>query len=169
MQKSILSLFIILILCSPNFAQEDIQIGSTKYYSRMTGGYFDYSDPSGINMKVQVWGYVKFPGYYIIPARSNISEIISFAGGPTEDALLDDIRLLRTNLDSTVILYKYNFNSLMWEEQLKNPIQFPKVNAGDIIIVPGEPRYFVREEVRFYISIITALASVTAIILSIIK
>ena len=64
-------------------AQEDIQIGSLKTNQIYQSGFFDFSDPSGINIKVQLWGYVRFPGYYIVPARSSVNDLISLAGGPT--------------------------------------------------------------------------------------
>ena len=81
---------------TPLSAQEDIQIGSQKYSRVTTSGFFDFSDPTGINIKVQIWGYVKYPGFYVIPARSALNDLISLAGGPTQDALLEDVRILRS-------------------------------------------------------------------------
>lgn len=152
-----------------SIAQEDVQIGSTKYYSRMMGGYFDYSDPTGINIKVQVWGYVKYPGYYIIPARSSVSELLSLAGGPNEQALMNDIRILRTNVDSSTVLFKLDYDDLLWGENLQTMVKFPRIMAGDILIVPGEPRYFVREDITFILSITFTIASLASLIISIIK
>jgi len=57
-----------------SFAQnEGIQIGSN-LSARQTsqGGYYDYSDPQAVNIKVAVWGWVRYPGKYIIPAYSNV-------------------------------------------------------------------------------------------------
>ena len=112
---------------------------------------------------------MKYPGYYIIPARSSANDLISLAGGPTQDALMEDIRILRTNLDSSNTIYRYNYNDLLWGDEFNEPIKFPRLYAGDMIIVPGEPRYFVRQDISFYLSITTALASTAALILSIIK
>lgn len=149
-------------------AQDKYQIGSDLKNLRQTqGGYFDYSDPSGVNIKIQLWGYVKYPGYYIVPINSTISELFSYAGGPLVDAKLEDIRILKTLEDSTVIMNKLNYNDLMWEESLTAPIDFPKLNAGDIVIVPGEPRYFIRQDISFYLSILTAVISSAALIISI--
>lgn len=60
-------LFIVLLfaglLFSTSYSQDDVQIGSNlNNYRQTQGGLFDYSDPSGINIKVQLWGYVKYPG-----------------------------------------------------------------------------------------------------------
>ncbi|HQF43271.1 MAG TPA: SLBB domain-containing protein [Ignavibacteriaceae bacterium] len=151
------------------YAQDDVQIGSNlNNYRQAQGGLFDYSDPSGINIKVQLWGYVKFPGYYIIPSYSNMSDLLSFAGGPLEDAILKDVRIYRRT-DEKSELFKYNFNDLLWEDSLKTDFSFPKLNAGDVVVVPGEPRYFLRQDISFYLSLTTALASIVALIISITK
>ncbi len=150
-------------------AQDDVQIGSNlNNYRQTQGALFDYPDPSGINIKVQLWGYVKFPGYYIIPSYSNINDLISFAGGPLEDALMEDVRIFRKTDEKSELL-KFNFNDLLWEDTLLTEISFPKLTAGDVVIVPGEPRYFLRQDVSFYLSITTALASIVAIIISLTK
>ena len=150
-------------------AQEDIQIGGNEYRLSQQTGFFDFSDPTGINIKVQLWGYVRYPGYYIIPARSSVSELISIAGGPLEDAQIEDIRIIRANADSSTSMYKYNYNAFLWEDELGTIVKFPRLLAGDMIMVPGEPRYFVREDIVFYLSIVTTLASLTALILSILS
>lgn len=167
--KIFLTVITVFIFLTPLAAQEDIQIGSQKYTARQQNGFFDFSDPTGINIKVQIWGYVKYPGYYVIPARSALNDLISLAGGPTEDALLDDIRILRTNPDSSTMTLRYNYDELLWGDKLSISTNFPRMYAGDMLIIPGEPRYFARQDVNFYLSITTALASIAAIILSITK
>lgn len=167
----LVSSLIILMSYQYSFAQDDIQIGTpySQLNNQRQGGLFDYSDPSSVNIKVQLWGYVKYPGYYIVPARSNINELISLAGGPTEDALLEDVRVVRTKEDGNSYMLKYNYNDLMWEDSITTKINFDRLQAGDIVVVPGEPRYFLRQDVSFYLSVVTALASLAALILSITK
>ena len=152
------------------YSQDDIQIGSSsgRLLTTPAGAFYDYSSSSEVNIKVQLWGYVRFPGYYIVPAGISISELISYAGGPTEDARLDDIRVTKIKEGSKTIMLKYNYDDLMWEENLNNQINFNRLEAGDIVIVPGYPRYFVRDDISFYLTIVTALASISALIISII-
>ena len=65
----LISLFLIFAALT-SFAQDDVQIGSNfKNKTQSQGGLFDYSDPAGFNIKVQLWGYVKYPGYYVVPAN----------------------------------------------------------------------------------------------------
>jgi hypothetical protein len=152
------------------YAQDDIQIGSqNETRPAASGALYDYSTSNAINIKVQLWGYVRFPGYYIIPAGSSLNELISLAGGPAEDATLDDIRVVKLKEGSQTEMMKYNYNDLVWEDNIKTQIKFIRLDAGDIVIVPGEPRYFVREDVAFYLGVLTALASVAALVISVIS
>jgi hypothetical protein len=154
------------------YSQDDVQIGSNQgnFNRSYNGGLFDYSDPSAVNIKVQLWGYVRFSGYYIVPAGTSINELISFAGGPTEDADLTDIRVTKIKEGSQSMIMRYNYNDLMWEDYDPNTeIKYTGLQAGDIVVVPGEPRYFVREDIAFYLGIVTTLASLTALILSILS
>jgi hypothetical protein len=170
-----IKLLAVLILLSAitqiSFAQDDIQIGSpyNQFRNQPYGAYYDYSDPSSLNIKVQLWGYVKYPGFYIVPARSTINELISLAGGPNEQAILEDIRVIKTKADSSTVMLRYNYNELMWEDDLKTEVKFVRLQAGDIVVVPGEPRYFLRENISYYLSIVTTLASLAALIISITK
>ena len=158
----------VLFAASPIFAQDDVQIGSNLgNRTQSQGGLFDYSDPAGFNIKVQLWGYVKYPGYYVIPAKSNLNDILSFAGGPLEDAMMDDIRIYRQTETGQEKLAKYNLNDLLWGDSLMTEIVFPKLDAGDVILVPGEPRYFVREDVQFFVSLTLAITTIAVLILSI--
>jgi hypothetical protein len=166
------ALFLILLvagLYTNIYSQDDIQIGSLGARTGQQGGLFDYSNPSTINIKVQLWGYVQYPGYYVVPAGISINELISFAGGPKEDASLEDIRVTKIKEGTPTKMVKYNYNDMVWEDEIKNQINFVRLEAGDIVVVPGEPRYFVREDIAFYLGIVTTLASLTALILSIIS
>jgi hypothetical protein len=167
--KILFSILLIAGLYTNIYSQDDIQIGSLGSRTGQQGGLFDYSNPSTINIKVQLWGYVRYPGYYVVPAGISINELISYAGGPMEDASLDKIRVTKIKEGTPTKMIKYNYNDMVWEDEIKNQINFVRLEAGDIVVVPGEPRYFVREDVAFYLGIVTTLASLAALILSIIS
>lgn len=167
--KILLSVLLITGFCTFLYSQDDIQIGSLGTRTGQAGGLYDYSNPSSINIKVQLWGYVRYPGYYIVPAGISINELISFAGGPNDDAKLDDIRITKIKKDVQTKIIKYNYNDMMWEDEIQTQISYVSLEAGDIVVVPGEPRYFARDNIAFYLGIVTTLASLTALILSIIS
>lgn len=161
---------ILFINCSFTFAQEDIQIGkSLKDFERQRGGFYDYSDPDAINIKVFVWGYVQFPGKYIIPASSSVNDLFALAGGPTEDAKLEDLRLFRINPDSTQTMIKFDYNDLLWNEKLTKPIKIPDLKAGDILLVPGEPRFFFKDYFSIALSIVSTLSSIAVLLITILE
>ena len=167
--KIFLTLVFVISFHALLYSQDDIQIGNPYGITnnRYNGGVFDYSDPSNVNIKVQLWGYVRYPGYYIVPAGISINELISFGGGPTEDALLDDIRVAKFKEGSQTVMLKYNYDDLMWKDNIETQINYVRLEAGDVIVVPGEPRYFGRENFTFFFSIFTSLATLAILIYSI--
>ena len=144
--KKLYLLFFIAFIIYPIYlsAQEkDYQIGLNPNYLRQgIGGYFDYSDPNGINIKVAVWGYVKYPGRYVIPIRSDIKDLISYAGGINDNSFLDDLRIYRIDKDSTQLLLKFNYEDLWWGENQSPNIDLSRLQAGDVLIIPGRPRLY---------------------------
>ncbi len=168
-QTTLIFLFLVSI-SSLMIAQDDIQIGSlNETRPAASGALFDYSIQNAINIKVQLWGYVRYPGFYIVPAGTSLNELISLAGGPLEDSKLDDIRVVKLKDGTQTAMIKYNYNDLVWEDNIKTKISYVRLDAGDIVVIPGQPRYFAREDVSFYLGLLTALASLAALIISIIS
>ena len=168
MYKTIMFFIVLFAFSSISFAQDDIQIGkSLSTYDRYRGGEYDYSDPDAINIKVLVWGFVRFPGYYLIPSTRGVNDLLALAGGPTQDANIDDLRLFRVNSDSSQSLIIFDYNDLLWNDKLKKPIEIPELQPGDILLVPGETRYFFWDYLDFALSFVTTIAIVVALIISI--
>jgi hypothetical protein len=166
------AVFALLIAGTNLFAQEDVQIGNNmKDLTRMNqGGLYDYSDPSGINIKVFVWGYVKFPGQYIVPAPTDINTLFSLAGGPTEDAKLDQLGIYRKNADSSVTMLRFNYNDIMWSDgSWRKFINVPKLQAGDVLVVPGEPKFFFKDYFGIVLSIVSTVSSIAVLLITIFR
>ena len=162
---SILSLF---FFSNLSFAQnEDYQLGvSGNNLGQSQGAYYDYSDPSGLNIKVSVWGYVKYPGRYIIPERSNINDLISYSGGISDDSNIDEMRIFRVNPDSTQEMLLYNYEELWWSESLQKQITLSKLQAGDVLIVPGRPRWYWENYFTLTLSFVGVLLSLATLIIT---
>ena len=162
--------FLLLIFLSANlFAQEDIQIGkSLKENTR--GALYDYSNPEGINIKVMIWGYVQFPGQYIIPDASGVNELLSLAGGPTQEANINDLKLFRINPDSSQTIVKFNYSDLLWNNSdLSVSLKIPELHAGDILLVPGSPKWFLKDYLGLVLSIVSTVASIATLLVYIYK
>jgi hypothetical protein len=163
-------LFIVFIFLSIELLAQDIKIGATENRYNSQGGFYDYSDPRYVNIMVNIWGYVRFPGKYYVPENSRVLDLLSYAGGPTPDAFLNDIRLYRGSTEREGLIKVMNFDDLMNNE---NPnvksLEVPLLIPGDIILVPGEPKLYFRDYVSIYTSITSVLISLAILILNIAK
>ena len=68
MSKKVL-LLLFMIMAGTSFAQiEDYSLGNAGFakYNQQSG-FFDFSDETGLNIKVSLWGWVKYPGQYLVP------------------------------------------------------------------------------------------------------
>jgi polysaccharide biosynthesis/export protein len=171
--KNLLLIVILLltILKYNLFAQEDIQIGKNlKGNMRENGALYDYSNPDAINIKVMVWGYVQFPGQYIIPASSGVNELLSLAGGPIQDANIDDLKLFRINPDSTQTIVNFNYSDLLKNNRdLSISLKIPRLHAGDILLVPGSPKWYLKDYLSLVLSIVSTIASIATLLVYIYK
>ena len=48
-----------------------------------------------LNIKVHIWGEVRVPGLYVVSDGTDLIEAISLAGGPTGDAALSRVKVVR--------------------------------------------------------------------------
>ena len=159
---------IVIILSSTAFSQvKDYELGTPNINTRsLNAGYYDYSDPFSINFKVSVWGYVPHPGRYNVPENITLIDLLSYAGGPSDDALLNDLRLYRLRDDGSQELIKFDYDDLWRGEGLyKNKREIVKLQAGDIVVVPGEPRLYFRDWFSITISTVGTLISLATLII----
>lgn len=80
-------------------------------------------------IRVRVVGEVKRPGEVEVPPNSSLSSAVAIAGGPTEDAELDDVRLVRLNENGQVEDQELDLSRLVDEYQVQD---------GDVVYVPKE-------------------------------
>lgn len=150
---------------------QDIRIGApvdNRYNPQ--GGFYDYSDPRYVNIMVNIWGYVRFPGKYYVPEQSRVLDLLSYSGGPTPDAFLDDVRLYRGSADDKGLIKVLNYKDLMESPSPEiDKLNIPTLLPGDILLVPGEPKLYIRDYVTIISSITSTLISLAILILNITK
>ena len=177
MKKFILFLAVLTFVWGNNksFSQDDkTRDGVTKTMTTTATTYFDYSDPNKVNIEVNIWGYVKMPGKYIIPKGTSSVDLISYAGGPNSDTKIDKIRLIRPKNDSLNIsedkIFEFNFNDVLWEDKIINK-KLPNMTLepGDIIVVSGEPKMFFKDNLSVILSISSTVISVAILMVTILK
>lgn len=160
--------FLFLIMFSFQTYSQEIFIGADNNQLRTSqGGLFNYSDPQAVNISVNVWGFVKYPGKYIVPNYFTARDLLSLAGGPDANAHLDDIRIHRKKVDSEESeLIRFDYNDLLWSNNIEKIVEAPLIEPGDILIVPGSPRYYFRDYLTLslqFLSIISSIVSITLI------
>ena len=172
----ILTGIILLLIVSSNvsYSQDDRERIGEDELLKSGPNYYNYSDKDKVNIEVSLWGYVKNPGKYLIPRGTTAIELITLGGGPTTEALLNDVRLVRMKNDSLNIssdqIIRMDYNDFLWEEQIrsgtkKNPVLLP----GDMVLLPGEPRYFFRDNLGIILSISSFLLTATVLVINIVK
>lgn len=170
--KFLIFSFLLFSLAVKSFAQDGKdKIGPEEL--KITGAnYYNYADKDRVNIEVNLWGYVKNPGKYLIPKGTTFLDLITLGGGPIPDSNLEDIRLIRPKNDTLRItqdqIINLNYNDYLWGEKINqqgkgNPILI----SGDIVLVPGSPRYFFRDNLNFILSISSVLISLGILVLTI--
>jgi len=146
------------------------KVGNDEAFSQQ-GGFYNFGDKNKVNIDVNVWGFVKFPGKYLIPKGSTVQDLISYSGGPLIDSKLEDFRLFRPKNDSLKItkdeVFYLNYDDLLWNEKVKSGNKTnPVLQPGDVLIIKGEPRYFTRDNVAFILSISSVLISLGILVVT---
>ncbi len=80
-------------LPTPGFAQEEETKPATPTPYR--GAQYYLGDTDELLMKVNIWGFVRKPGQYMVPTDTDLIALMSFAGGPIEEAKIKSIRIVR--------------------------------------------------------------------------
>jgi hypothetical protein len=165
LKLGILFLFICLSIVSSNtFAQlTDTELGKSSTYTR--SGMYDFSDPGALNIKVSVWGYIARPGKYVVPDYTTVSDLLTYAGGPNQDAEMDDLRIYRVLENGQEEMMKFSYNDIMWENNLSSkPRVLPKLEASDILVVPGSPKLFFKDWFDITITLVSLSLSIINLI-----
>lgn len=101
------------------------------------GSFYDYSTPGEFPIEINIWGAVLRPGKYRVPQSTKLIQLISLAGGPTERARLEEIRVLHDlTVDSTIKdpVTIFNFEEYQRTGDVRlNPLLY----ANDTVILPN--------------------------------
>ena len=156
LRKSEISITLLLffIIANTLFAQSPVNMTVTPNTAAYSySGTMNEADQ--LKILTYIWGLVQRPGLYIVPDDTDVLTLISLAGGPTEDAKLKSIRIVR--------------NTEFGEEQIiivdmKKYIEtgdydlIPKLMPGDTVIVSGTSFYAFSRVVNFLTQVAITLS-----------
>jgi hypothetical protein len=137
--KSAVGLLLFLSLTLGLYAggQENESFQSASHYVHLGEG-------DELLMNVQIWGQVKNPGLYSLPENSDIAILLSLAGGPTENADLSAVKVIRKGVEKDS-LFKINLKRCLLGGEKSKTIMKP----GDIIEVMPSKFYSLSNFIRF--------------------
>lgn len=125
---------------SPAFAGNKDLVSSfellqNESFNRFTSGseYMSGQEPGTVMMQVNLWGAVRKPGIHHIPVKTDLVGLMSYAGGPTEKAIIDEIVIKRQQGTKQTKL-RVDLAQLIHGEGSQNLSLQPQ----DIIVVPEQ-------------------------------
>ncbi|MCK6600960.1 MAG: SLBB domain-containing protein [Bacteroidetes bacterium] len=139
-KKLILSLIAVLTLTCSATAQifdSPTGTGAQPGFSNATAFVFGTAD--GVNIEVSLWGYVNRPGLYKIPHTTDLVSLISLAGGPRENARLDDVRIIRIVNNPETNSMEEKIIRVNLEEFIEKGDRklIPILKPGDVVVMTG--------------------------------
>ena len=91
-----LAIAIVVGIVSPDVYAQDANSGfSSGAPNAQAGAYYNVAKPGELTMQVNIWGFVHHPGRYEVSNNIDVVQLVSFAGGPAQDADMDDVRISR--------------------------------------------------------------------------
>lgn len=111
--------------------------------------------PGAVLMRVNLWGGVRKPGIHHIPVGTNLVTLLSYAGGPENDAELDNVVIKRLSPEGKQETLKCDVEEMVDG----NGTKIPTLNVNDIIVVP-QTKTVVSANTLTTLSVIATLASI---------
>ncbi len=125
---------------------------STSAYS-FTG---TLGDENQLRIVTYIWGQVQSPGLYIVPDDTDLITLLSLAHGPTEDAKLTKVRIVRSGME----MEKNEIIHVNLEDFLDTGDRnlIPELKAGDTVVVPATVFYGMERVAGFLSKFATVLS-----------
>ena len=112
-----------------------------------------------LKIRTYIWGQVRNPGLYIVPDDTDLLTLISSAGGPTENAKLSKVRIIRSTIEGEKVI-----NIDMKEYLATGQAELiPILKPGDTVIVSGSTYYAFTKAVNWLSQIAVILSVYVAI------
>ncbi|ACF14986.1 hypothetical protein Ctha_2537 [Chloroherpeton thalassium ATCC 35110] len=147
MKKVCTTIFVLLILAlDSNLALSQVFGGTRSGTPSTNSSNIEAASPSayyygrgeGVLIDVNLWGQVGKPGKYFVPYTTDLISLISIAGGPTNQAKLDEVRIVRYAQRDTTVVEKIARVNIIRFIEYGEQSHIPPLVRGDTVIVPGD-------------------------------
>ncbi|KAA3655690.1 MAG: hypothetical protein DWQ10_17065 [Calditrichaeota bacterium] len=88
-----------LSLCfQPLKGQNPVSDPAATNHSKQKASLYYLGEQNELLIKVNIWGFVKKPGQYLVPTDTDLISLISYAGGPLDEAKLKKVKIIRNEV-----------------------------------------------------------------------
>jgi hypothetical protein len=102
--KHFFNTFVLFFFILPTFSFANEEVFSLKKTVPINmQEYFAEARPGSVMMKVNIMGSVNKPGVYNVPVNSELSSVLTFAGGPSIDANIEEVMIRSKHGEKTKI------------------------------------------------------------------
>lgn len=151
MNRKILPLFYVLSFVffflfpdSLAWAQERIQ-----YPTRSQASQYYLGTADEIVVPINIWGFVKNPGQYMVPNNTDLISLLSYAGGPVEGAKVSKIRIVRSDQQIKNKVLTINVRKYL---ETGDTRLIPLLKPGDTVVVKGTTFHWIQRFFSFLAS-----------------
>ncbi len=127
------------------------------------GAYYYVARPNEMTMQVNIWGYVVQPGRYEVSTGTDLIQLLSYAGGPTNDADIENVKVIRViRRDGQIATRELKFNMR----------KLDRMDEAKLELQPGDTIYMDHTSWvtwRDVVSVVTTAAIVTAAVAQILN
>lgn len=130
------------LLTTSLFAQNSLENQESFSPNKQKASLYYLGDRNELLIKVNIWGFVQKPGQYLVPTDTDLISLISYAGGPLEEARLKKVKLIRNEAllasqnEEKQTQFAMNGNSPLALQKNKNdhtePKSYKKVISIDV-------------------------------------
>lgn len=138
--KCVSLVFALILLCSPLLAQQ------MDYSSRTQAAQYYLGSEDELLVPINIWGFVMKPGQYLVPNNTDLISLLSFAGGPNENARLSNIRIIRNDPRMGTKIWKIDVKKYIDTGDRK---LIPALRPGDTVIVKGTSFHWINKFFEF--------------------
>lgn len=100
-------------------------------YSLKGSEYMSGQNYKDALMRVSLLGAVNKPGSHVVPANSELTSLLAFAGGPTKEADIEEITIKRKSKNGYTVI-THDLESFLQSESQKDL----KLRPNDLVHVP---------------------------------
>jgi len=139
-KKGLIVIFLIVFITT-GFSQESLRTQSDLTNRPSASRYILSATNDALLMTVRVWGEVKKPGLYDVPIGTDLVELISSAGGPTNMAKLTKIKVIHSShKDEENYVSVVNIKEFL---DTGNAELIPEIRPNDTVVVPIKPTQYI--------------------------